>query len=89
MPSGHKTSDVPSRYQPLMDYLAAYEGDEATLTYKEIAAMIGGRLPESAVLHTSWWTSRTNRHVQTWQAMGWRAHASPAGLRVRFTRTAE
>ncbi len=88
MPSGHKTSDVPSKYQPLFDLLAATTGDEVVLTYKELAALISGPLPE-AIFTSSWWTSTRLAHVQVWQAMGWRAHGSPGKLRVRFTRDAE
>jgi hypothetical protein len=89
MPKGHKTRDVPSRYQPLLAFLAACEGDEVVLPYRAVAALIGGPLPESAILYTSWWTSKKSAHVQEWRAMGWRAHASPAHLRVRFTRDAD
>jgi hypothetical protein len=89
MPKGYKARDVPSRYQPLLDFLAACEGDEVTLTYRAVAALIGGSLPESAILRTSWWTSKKSPRVQVWRAMGWRAHASPAHLRVHFTRDAE
>ncbi len=89
MPSGHKLSDLPSRYQPLFDLLAAAAGGEISLTYKEVAAMVGGPLPESAILHTDWWTRKESRQVQAWRALGWRAHASPGTLRVIFTRDAE
>jgi hypothetical protein len=89
MPKGYRLEEKPSRYQPLFDFLAACEGDEVALTYREVAAMIGGPLPESAILHTAWWTSKTQLQVQAWRAMGWRAHAGPATLRVRFKRDAE
>jgi len=87
MPSGHKIGDVPSRYQPLFDLLAAATGDAVTLTYKEVAALVGP-LPEYAILHTGWWTGKRYDHVQAWRALGWRAHASASGQRVRFTRDA-
>jgi len=89
MPSGHKLSDKPSKYQPLFDLLTAATGDEMTLTYKEVAALIGGPLPVTAVLQTYWWRGKPYDHVQTWRALGWRAHASAANRRVRFTRDAE
>ncbi|MDQ6832615.1 MAG: hypothetical protein M3008_04380, partial [Chloroflexota bacterium] len=89
MPSGHKTRGLPSRYQPLIDYLAAATGDEMTLTYREVATLIGGLLPGTAVLSTNWWTGQRHAHVQAWRAMGWRAHGSAANRRVRFTRDAE
>ncbi len=89
MPSGHKLSDLPSRYQPLFDLLAAATGDELVVTFKEVAAIIGGPLPEYAILHTNWWRDTRNDHVQAWRALGWRAHANPGKLRVIFTRDAE
>ncbi len=54
VPSGHKTNDVPSRYQPLIDFLAAATGDEMTLTYKEVAALVGP-LPIMARYAPAWW----------------------------------
>jgi len=89
MPSGHATSDVPSKYQPLFDLLANATGDEITLTYKEVVALIGGPLPESAIITSSWWTNTTKSHVAAWDALGWHAHRDWAHLRVRFTRDAE
>jgi hypothetical protein len=87
MPSGHKTSDVPSIYQPLFEVLAAATDDEVVLTFAEIAALMGRRyLPESAVLSSGWWVAKKSLHVQTWQAMGWRAHADRNARLVRFTR---
>ncbi len=88
MPSGHKMSAVPSRYQPLIDFLAAATGDAVVLTYRQVAALVGP-LPESVVHGTAWWTSKERTQVQAWRALGWRAHASPSNLRVRFTRDAE
>ena len=79
----------PSRYQPLVDYLAACEQDAVVLTFKEIAALIGRRaLPEAAILRSGWWTDGRNAPVQRWRAAGWQARADRDQLRVRFTRAA-
>ncbi len=65
MLSGFGMRDKPSRYQPLIDYLAACEQDEVVLTFTAIATMIGRRwLPEPANLSTAWWTYARNPHVQ-------------------------
>ncbi len=88
MPSGHKTSDVPSKYQPLFDLLAAATGDEITLTYREIGATIGAPLPPSAVLSSGWWTATRLGHVAGWRAIGWRARTDRNNARVRFVRLA-
>ncbi len=89
MPRGYKRSDKPSRYQPLIDYLAAATDDLVTLTYKEVAALIGAPLRASATLRTNWWTDKDRLHVRAWRALGWRAHASSRYQRVHFTRDAE
>ncbi len=75
-----------TRYQPLLDYLSAATEDEIVLTYREIEAMIGKALPESAVLQRGWWVSRSRTPIKDWEALGWRAHADRDQLRVRFSR---
>ncbi len=89
MPSGRSLTVAPSRYQSLVELLADCEESEIVLTFKEIATIIGGPLPESAVLGMSWWTTTKNPPVGQWRAMGWRAHTERARLRVCFTRDAE
>ena len=68
MPSGHKTSEVPSTYQPLLDLLAEATGDEVVLTYRQVAALVGP-LPESVVHGTAWWTSKERTQVAAWRAL--------------------
>ncbi len=72
--------------QPLIDYLADCPATAVTLTFREIAALIGRPLPERAILQPSWWRDRANRPVQCWQATGWEARADRDRLRVVFTR---
>lgn len=75
-------------YQTLVDRLAASDDDEVVLTFKQIAAIIGRpTLPESAILHPTWWRKKTSTHVVLWTAIGWQAHADRDHLRVIFTRT--
>ncbi len=80
---------MPSKYQPLLDLLAEATGDEVTLTYKEIAALIGDPLPEQAILTSYWWIRNDGTPVALWRAMGWRAGPDRSNLRVIFTRDAE
>ncbi len=75
-----------SPFERLADYLAACPADEVTLPFTEIATIIGGRLPEEAVLRSSWWRTQAHRPVQLWQALGWEARADRDHLRVTFTR---
>jgi len=53
--------------------LAASHEVEIVLTFKEIAAMIGRTLPESAILTTGWWTRPSHSNVALWKAIGWHA----------------
>ncbi len=45
---------MPSKYGPLMNYLAAQPGDRVTLTLAEIEAIIGVPLPPRA-RQRGWW----------------------------------
>lgn len=79
---------MPTKYQPLFDFLAEATDDEVVLSFTEIATMIGGALPESAILRPAWWANQSFAQVRTWRAMGWRARAEHDNLRVIFTRDA-
>ena len=65
---------MPSRYQPLADYLAGLPAGTAhvTLTFAAIEAILGVPLPASAGVR-SWWTGRSERdaHRRAWRAVGW------------------
>jgi len=37
----------PRKYQPLVDYLNAFKGDEVTLSYPELEAMVGPMSPST------------------------------------------
>ncbi len=79
---------MPSKYQPLLDLLAEATGDEVTLTYKEVAALIGP-LPEQAILTSYWWIRNDDTPATLWRAAGWDAHPDRDHRRVIFTRDAE
>ena len=73
---------MPSRYQPLADYLAALPADtaEVTLTFPEIEALLGASLPRTALQPMFWTNARGlnwTAQARAWQGAGWRA----AGLR--------
>ena len=65
---------MPSRYQPLADYLAALppETVSLTLTFPEIEAILGEPLPAAAGI-VAWWRNSTGADVRPWRAAGWRA----------------
>ena len=69
---------MPSRYQPLADYLAGLppETGRITLTFPEMEAILGGELPAGAAVR-SWWEQLTRGPA--WRAAGWRL----VGVRLR------
>jgi hypothetical protein len=68
---------VNRKYEPLARFLAAVPADVAaiTLTFAEIEAILGARLPSSA-FGTSWWVNTTNwrarSQARAWLNAGWR-----------------
>ena len=60
------------KYQPLADYLTAQPSDAVTLSFAQIAAMLGAPPPRVAYLR-SWWTSNRaiRRPTQRWRTVGW------------------
>ena len=69
----------PSKYQPLVDHLAAQPATVASLapTLSEVEALLGAPLPASA-RRVAWWTSLDGRHVRQWRHAGWRARTRTA-----------
>jgi len=58
-----------SKYQPLLGYLQRQEQTEVTLTFGEIEALLGDRLPTSARTRRAWWSNRSKGALQ---AAAWR-----------------
>ena len=68
-----------SVYQPLKAFLASRPAEEQqiTLTFAEIEAILGRRLPASAYRGGSWWANVTNplnmgSQTMAWHEAGWR-----------------
>ena len=70
---------MPSKYQPLGDYLAALpaKATTVTLTLSQIEALLGSPLPASAWL-PSWWASTAvwRPQARAWSTAGWRVAAA-------------
>ena len=66
---------MPTRYQPLGDYLAALSPETTTLTLTllEIEALLGAPLPASA-RGRQWWVNQWSESSQArvWRRAGWR-----------------
>ena len=67
-----------SKYAPLVDYLNEQRNDSVTVSFDDIACIIGGTLPASARLYPAWWGNDTNgRHVNAneWLNAGWKVES--------------
>ncbi len=76
------------KYQPLADYLNAVRGEEVTLSFAEIEALVGS-LPKSAYEGTFWSNGRPLpfrpiRLIQ--QQTGFASYFQSTALKVRFKR---
>jgi hypothetical protein len=62
-----------TKYEPLMEYLSAYAGDQVTLAFTEVERIIGSKLPDSSWNHEPHWRGRTpGRPGGAITAAGWR-----------------
>ncbi|WP_421735714.1 DUF7662 domain-containing protein [Cellulomonas sp.] len=75
-----------AKYDPLRDHLAHIPTDAATLTFDEVADLVGG-LPNSAYNLRNWWANNSQVQALAWRAAGW--HVDSVALtsrRVTFAR---
>ena len=65
---------TPSVYAPLGAYLRGAAADEVGLTFGQVEAILGRRLPRSARTDRSWWANQTGGREQAraWLNAGWR-----------------
>lgn len=62
----------PGRYEPLTVYLKAREGDGVTLTFDQLADILGFRLPAAASNHAEWWRDASGHpQARGWRDAGW------------------
>jgi hypothetical protein len=80
-----------SKYQPLESFLAGRPDRELPMTFAEVEALLGFRLPPSARAHPQWWSNNVGSHVavRAWRDAGWRtSRVDVGGERVVFVREA-
>lgn len=84
-----------AKYEPLELHLreTSPSTHEVTLTFSELAGILGGPLPSSAFTHRPWWgnqkDSKTRPQAHAWLSAGFAVDAvnqSSSGGWVRFRR---
>ncbi len=78
-----------SKYDPLGERLANQAASPVTMTFQEIAEMLGVPLPRSAYDYHSWWANddRPGKQSRIWLSRGWRAgNVDLRGRQVTFRR---
>ena len=63
-----------SKYEPLGRYLKGQSATELRMTFADVEALIGARLPRSAILYRMWWSNNASNHVhaESWLDAGYR-----------------
>ncbi len=90
MASGRRRGRRPTKYQPLVDFLAVQTDREVTLSFAAIEAIIGATLSVSTSNTASFWNTVSNQpQVRQWEEMGWHARFDRRNQCVHFTRNAE
>lgn len=69
-----------SKYEPLTTFLADQWTEEVPMTFAEIEAVIGARLPNSKQ-YPAWWSNNPDNNVMThaWLAAGYRTERVDIG----------
>ncbi len=78
-----------SKYQPLENHLKIRGLGEIPITFEEIEAVIGAKLPPSARKHRPWWSNNPSNSVMTrsWLAAGYKtARVDLGSERLIFVR---
>ena len=75
-----------TRYQPLVDHLAASSEREIALDFAQIEAIMGVPLAPHAYVEAATWNGDRHSYVQAWRALGWSARLDRRNHCVIFTR---
>lgn len=79
-----------SKYEPLKNHLASRLWSEVAMTFAEVEAVLGAKLPRSAYEHAAWWANESEgSHVQAkaWLEAGFEtADVDKASGKVTFKR---
>ena len=71
------------KYTPFGEFLRQQRTDEVRLTFDQIQAIIGSKLPPSSEQHRAWWSNNPHNSVltQVWLAAGFRSEEVDMGRR--------
>ena len=81
-----------AKYDPLYEYLKKQDKKEVSMTFGEVAEVIGdSSLTESALIYPAWWTNERNpdtSHVQAkaWLEAGFKANPDIKSKKVTFSK---
>lgn len=65
------------KYDPLGDYLRKQSSDRVTLSFDDVADIIGDTLPPSAFTRAEWWAnSRSHIEANAWMDEGWKTEGT-------------
>jgi len=75
-----------NKYGPLRRYLQEQDGEHITLSFSDVADIIGDSLPKSAREHAAWWANdATHVEAKAWMDAGYHtAFISLASETVTF-----
>lgn len=77
-------------FEPLEAYLASKNASRIAMSFAEIEAMVGRKLPNSSRKHRAWWSNNPSNSAITraWLNAGYRTEdVDMAGERLVFRRT--
>ena len=80
---------MPSKYDPLGEFLSNRAAGETPMSFSDIEEVIGAPLPPKAVNHPAWWSNNTSNNTMTkvWLEAGYRSErVDVAGRRLVFRR---
>jgi hypothetical protein len=79
------------KYNALKSFLASHQQARVPMSFEQVAAAAGTKLPASAYRHPAWWANDATHHVQAkaWLEAGYQTEqVDVAAQRVVFVRTA-
>ncbi len=76
---------MPSKYDPLRDYLNEQTVPTVTLTFRQIEKILGCSLPNAARRHAAWWANGGHPYSSAWTSSGRKASVRLTAETVQFS----